>query len=413
MKLNIRNKFIIFAVLIILVPLGMASSIILFQLQSNTEQRSREGLQSNARVAHNIYTKRLENLGAAAQAVAQTIAGRGLARPAATTPPAAGAPAGGAAAPAQGRSVQDILKGQLSASQVSFIALLDDRGKVIAQHNGNPVGDGMYLKANPLYEEAMNQTTKGEVKAGSVVEEADTVEKLGLADRVAESKVEKGLFLEAAAPVMSGEQLTGVVVLGQLVNNDVRNEQQSIVNEAKETLYREMRDQGAVIVTLEDKIITTNLPGKGGGTAIGEKVIAGTSTKEKPSVDEQDFPDGSYRTSFMPIESVSAKTGTQQVGRIGVAVREEWFTAIIRRIQFTILIVTVVFIGLGVGVAVILSGRFTQPIIELTEAANRISLGELDVPITVASHDEIGTLAEALDRMRISLKQAIERLRRR
>ena len=51
--------------------------------------------------------------------------------------------------------------------------------------------------------------------------------------------------------------------------------------------------------------------------------------------------------------------------------------------------------------------------VELTEAANRISLGELDAPIAVQAEDEIGTLAESLDRMRISLKQAIERLRKR
>ena len=39
--------------------------------------------------------------------------------------------------------------------------------------------------------------------------------------------------------------------------------------------------------------------------------------------------------------------------------------------------------------------RLTLPIIQLTEAANRISLGELDVPINVSTKDEIGTLGEA------------------
>ena len=63
--------------------------------------------------------------------------------------------------------------------------------------------------------------------------------------------------------------------------------------------------------------------------------------------------------------------------------------------------------------AVVAAQRLTRPIEELTEAANRISLGELDVPIVVSTGDEIGTLGESLDRMRISLKQAIERLRKR
>ena len=83
------------------------------------------------------------------------------------------------------------------------------------------------------------------------------------------------------------------------------------------------------------------------------------------------------------------------------------------RVRWTILIVTLVALVLAIGAAIYAAQLLTKPIIELTEAANRISLGELDVPITVASTDEIGTLGESLDRMRISLKQAIERLRKR
>ena len=42
MKLNIRNKLIIFAVLAIIVPLGISAAIILIQLTTYTQQRSTE-----------------------------------------------------------------------------------------------------------------------------------------------------------------------------------------------------------------------------------------------------------------------------------------------------------------------------------------------------------------------------------
>jgi methyl-accepting chemotaxis protein len=80
------------------------------------------------------------------------------------------------------------------------------------------------------------------------------------------------------------------------------------------------------------------------------------------------------------------------------------------------------FVIIVIGIAILFSilltyiaaGRLTRPIEEITEAANKISLGDLDVPIQVASEgDEIGELGESLERMRISLKSAIERLRRR
>jgi methyl-accepting chemotaxis protein len=52
------------------------------------------------------------------------------------------------------------------------------------------------------------------------------------------------------------------------------------------------------------------------------------------------------------------------------------------------------------------------PIMKLTDAAERMSLGDLNVKIDVQSRDEIGLLAQALSRMQTSLRMAMERLRR-
>jgi HAMP domain-containing protein len=421
MKLNIRNKLIIFAVLAIIVPLGLSALIILYQLSSFTNERSTERIKSDARVAKSVFDKRQENLRAAAQSVATSL-GRGGARPAAT---AAGAPeAQDAAQPAAAaRGTQDLLKNAQAASQVSFVVYMDPRGKVIAQHNGAAQGDGLYFANNVIVKDVINQaqTRTPEARSGAVVEDAAALEGVGLTERAKVGDVAKGLFLEAAAPIMSGDSLQGVVLLGQLVNKDVEVDpnatQQSIVNEIKETLYRDMREEGAVVIALsegsDNTIVTTNLPaGAQGGALVGRKVKDEVGTFEDPSYNEESFPAGAYVTSFVPIESVSTE-GARTIGRIGVAIKEDWFTSIVRRVQWTIVGVTLVALLMAIAGAVVAAQRLTRPIEELTEAANRISLGELDVPITVRTDDEIGTLGESLDRMRISLKQAIERLRKR
>jgi len=65
-------------------------------------------------------------------------------------------------------------------------------------------------------------------------------------------------------------------------------------------------------------------------------------------------------------------------------------------------------------IAVLIIARsITQPIIELTKVADRISLGELDAKIDINRKDEIGELAESVSRMQASLQAAIERLRAR
>ncbi|MCF8080708.1 MAG: zinc-ribbon domain-containing protein [Desulfobacterales bacterium] len=62
----------------------------------------------------------------------------------------------------------------------------------------------------------------------------------------------------------------------------------------------------------------------------------------------------------------------------------------------------------------LVAGRaITRPINQLTDVAERISLGELDAEIRVKSKDEIGDLAGAIQRMADSIRLSIERLRRR
>jgi predicted Zn finger-like uncharacterized protein len=56
-----------------------------------------------------------------------------------------------------------------------------------------------------------------------------------------------------------------------------------------------------------------------------------------------------------------------------------------------------------------LSGRIKS----LTEAADRISVGDLDAQIQIRSDDEIGGLAEAIGRMQESIRLSLERLRKR
>ena len=58
------------------------------------------------------------------------------------------------------------------------------------------------------------------------------------------------------------------------------------------------------------------------------------------------------------------------------------------------------------------TNRIVASITKIIDAANSISRGDLDVPINVDQPGEIGELALAIERMRTSLKAAIERLRR-
>ena len=71
---------------------------------------------------------------------------------------------------------------------------------------------------------------------------------------------------------------------------------------------------------------------------------------------------------------------------------------------------TVLLIGLIVS---LYSHRLTTKIKNLTDVAERISIGDLGIEIETKTRDEIGELAEAISRMQESIRMSIERLRRR
>jgi HAMP domain-containing protein/cell division protein FtsL len=80
-----------------------------------------------------------------------------------------------------------------------------------------------------------------------------------------------------------------------------------------------------------------------------------------------------------------------------------------RNINILILISTLVIISIAI---LIYGYTITRNIKYLTDTADRISVGELDVKIQVKAGDEIGSLADAISRMQDSLRLSIERLRK-
>lgn len=81
-----------------------------------------------------------------------------------------------------------------------------------------------------------------------------------------------------------------------------------------------------------------------------------------------------------------------------------------QNVAILILITTVLLVIL---IAATIGRALARPIVALTNAADRISVGELDIDIKPDRNDEIGDLANAIGRMQDSIRIAIQRIRRR
>lgn len=101
-------------------------------------------------------------------------------------------------------------------------------------------------------------------------------------------------------------------------------------------------------------------------------------------------------------------------GTVVVGVTDRAVSAQVQRILLSILLLSLVPLALAIIFAVARSRSITRPIVQLTQRADEISRGDLDRSVDdVRSNDELEALAQALERMRVSMQEAMARLRRR
>ncbi|MEJ2287396.1 MAG: HAMP domain-containing protein [Deinococcales bacterium] len=103
----------------------------------------------------------------------------------------------------------------------------------------------------------------------------------------------------------------------------------------------------------------------------------------------------------------------QPIGAVVVGVSPVSASALVGNAFLTTLLVGLVPVLIAILVAMGLTRGLRAQVSYLLGAADRISRGDLEEPVELDSRDELGQLARAIERMRVSLQEGMERLRRR
>lgn len=110
---------------------------------------------------------------------------------------------------------------------------------------------------------------------------------------------------------------------------------------------------------------------------------------------------------------VGRETDANLLRRVTVGLPSTQADRNLLRTTLLVLLSTLAGLALAAWLALRSARRIVQPITELVKVADAISLGDLTRPVRAGNNDEIGDLAQALERMRLSLEAAMDRLRRR
>lgn len=100
------------------------------------------------------------------------------------------------------------------------------------------------------------------------------------------------------------------------------------------------------------------------------------------------------------------------LGYIRVGMRKAYVDEAIRRTNLIIIITIIGITIIGMIIVLFLANNIIKPILYLTQKADDLSQGKLDEKVSVHTNDEIQNLGEALERLRESVKIALDRLKK-
>jgi hypothetical protein len=403
-------------------PLIVASILLFYWLSSHISDSAIENLQRDSRAAAGMQRKRLAELLSVAQRISEEIANRALVSEGDRDNSAAWA------------RLQDLLPGAQNEHSLDFVIVSDAQGRVIARHNDRPATSESLLSPenkNPIVEKVIADglQARSSPTAAPVIESGARLDQLGLRN-VSQVTTEEGtsleeaLTLEAAAPIFSAKRFIGVVVIGQVLNNYYRPRpgpsalQVPLVTEVQQTLYPDPEMAAGALISLRDIVVASSVPAEGAG---GEPLLRGVKCQPGKNEEALSSGDASYTVSWQGIKSLAG----EQIGAIGIAVQTSRLRSPISTLQtllFSIAAVACLVAGAG---GYFFGRSLGSRVGFLSEAASRMSLGELSTPVRDPSateangarsflkRDEITELAGLLDQARESFRLAVERLRKR
>lgn len=105
--------------------------------------------------------------------------------------------------------------------------------------------------------------------------------------------------------------------------------------------------------------------------------------------------------------------GKETIGDVEVYVTSKFMEEELYR-SVVNFVITAIVLNIAIFLAIFITFRkiIIKPVKELTDVAERMSVGDLNVNIDIKSKNEIGMLAEAIQRMQFSLRLSLDRLRK-
>ena len=264
---------------------------------------------------------------------------------------------------------------------VDFLLFLDEKGGILSQRGLDPTAQATDVAGTDVVQECRTNEL-----------DAASLSRFGVRD----------LALIGCAPIRRANQVVGVAVVGQFVDEALLDQ---IVAPGSQAAAFRGTDPVPVAATgqLAERA--------GGGPILPEQFLQrsletflGQSESRQREVN---INGAGYLSAFSPLR----RSDGEIVGILMVAEPIAVVAQTQREVIRLIFLVTLVVVGIAILLALVAARRITRPVLALTHAARQVQAGDLSAKAEVVTEDEVGDLSAAFNQMTDSLLEKTDRLR--
>ncbi|MEA3385057.1 MAG: response regulator [Thermodesulfobacteriota bacterium] len=363
---SLRARLIFAALIILVVPMSIATFYAIGSFDKYIKQEVKNELQSNLTIASLIYDNHKQRLTAIARAVSldntcKIALNLGMKS-----------------------QLAMYISGLFNEHDITMLIITDKNGQIVCRGNeaGFSVSD---LSGHDLIKRAIN----GESVISTEIESDPALLKKTFHDESLHGSGNSALITEAAMPIYLRNELVGTVLVGDLLNNNMK-----LVGNIKET-----SGETECFILMGDRIISSTFLDRNGVPLSGKYLHLSKDTGDTSEIKDVEILGNRYILDFQTIKDIN----NQDVGLLAVASNLKRMEVMKKATRNRMLLISDGGILLAIFLIILISKKITNPIKAVVHGMAAIGEGKLDHRVEIVQKDEVGKLIHGFNRMADSL----------
>lgn len=365
---SLRSKLIFAALIILVFPMSIATFYAIGSFDKYIKEEVENELQSNLTIASLIYDNHKQRLKAIAQAISldntcKIALNLGMKSQLAT-----------------------YISGLFNEYDITMLIITDKNGQIVCQ--GNEVSfSASDLSGHDLIKRVIN----GESVISTEIESDPGLLKEILNDESLSGSGNSALLIEAAMPIYLRNELIGAVLVGYLLNNNMK-----LVGNIKET-----SGEAECFILMGGRIISSTFLDKNGVPLVGKYLHLSKDIGDTSEINDVEILGNRYMFAFKEIKNIN----NEDLGLLAVASNLKRMEVMKKATRDRMLLISAGGIVLAIIITILISKKVTDPIKAVVHGMAAIGERKLEHRVEIVQKDEVGKLIHGFNRMADSLAE--------